>query len=367
MFVQVQRVQRKPGSGFCLTTMSGAPQLKPISAVFQLPPEELIFGRSPAMRAVRQKALKIAGTNVPVLILGGAGTGKEILARWIHLQSPWRSGPYVRVNCAAIPGTLLESELFGYEKGAFSGADRLKPGRVEQADQGTLFLDEIAEIDLDLQAKLLEFMQDGRFNRIGGREERRIEARIICATNRKLESEIQTGGFRPDLFYRINVVQLQMPFLSARKEDIPSLVDYFVSVCNARFERQSPGIDEKTKQILQTREWPGNIRELENWVARRVLLGDEDPFAAEMLGHPASESHERNEDGHGISLKRKTKNAILRAERQVILEVLRANQWNRRKAAGILKISYRALIYKIRQAGLSSSRSEETATLPGNS
>jgi len=367
MFVHIERSQRKPRiPSFRWTTMSSAARLKPISAILQLPPEELIFGRSPAMRVVQQKALKVAATTVPVLILGGAGTGKEVLARWIHQQSPLRAGPYVRVNCAAIPGTLLESELFGYEKGAFSGADRLKPGRVEQAHQGTLFLDEIGEIDLSLQAKLLEFMQDGRFSRIGGREERRIEARIICATNRKLETEIQTGGFRPDLFYRINVVQLQMPSLSARKEDIPSLVDYFVSVCNTRFDRRSPGIDEKTKQFLQTRQWPGSIRELENWVARRVLLGDEDAAAVEMSMFP-SESAKKNQDGDTISLKRKTKDAILRAEKQVILEVLRANQWNRRKAAGVLKISYRALIYKIRQAGLSNNRNEEAVTLPGNS
>lgn len=347
--------------------MNIAAQPKPLSAAFQLPPEGLIFGTSAEMKAVHLKASKVALTNVPVLILGGPGTGKEVLARWIHQRSPWSSGPYVRVNCAAIPGTLLESELFGYEKGAFSGADRLKPGRVEQAHGGTLFLDEIAEIDLNLQAKLLEFMQDGRFSRIGGQEQRHIEARIICATNRKLESEVQSGGFRSDLFYRINVVQLRMPSLSARKEDIPPLVDYFVSICNARFERQSPGIDEKAKRFLQTREWPGNIRELENWVARRVLLGEAESFETEQPVHSVSESREKNADGHGISLKRKTKDAILRAEKQLILEVLRANQWNRRKAAGILKISYRALIYKIRQAGLSSNRGEETATLPGNS
>src|SRR5208283_1694394 len=181
------------------------------SANGQLPPDELIFGRSASMTEIRQKAQKIATTNIPVLIQGPAGTGKEVLARWVHQRSPWSAGPYVRVNCAAIPGTLLESELFGYEKGAFTGADKLKPGRVEQAHQGTLFLDEIGEIDLSLQAKLLEFMQDGRFSRIGDPEERRISARIICATNRELQSEIQKGGFRQDLFYRINVVQLQMP------------------------------------------------------------------------------------------------------------------------------------------------------------
>lgn len=347
--------------------MSGSNLTKPCPVAGQLPPDELIFGRSPAMKAVQQKVEKIARTNVPVLILGAAGTGKEVLSRWIHQHSPWSAGPYIRVNCAAIPGTLLESELFGYEKGAFSGADRLKPGRVEQAHNGTLFLDEIAEIDLSLQAKLLEFLQDGRFSRIGDREERHVEARIICATNRTLEREIQTGGFRPDLFYRINVVQLQMPSLIARKEDIPQLVDHFVSACNARFERQSPRMDDRMKRFLQTREWPGNIRELENWVARHVLLGDEDALVAALPVRPAPKMPERNADVTSVPLKQMTKNAIHRVEKQLILEVLRANQWNRRKAAEVLKISYRTLIYKIRQAGLGSNQSEGSATLPGNS
>ena len=347
--------------------MSGAYQPKLNLVIGQLPPDELIFGRSLPMKDIRQKAEKFAGMNIPVLILGAAGTGKEALARWIHQRSPWSAGPYVRVNCAAIPGTLLESELFGYEKGAFSGADKLKPGRVEQAHHGTLFLDEIAEIDLNLQAKLLEFLQNGRFSRIGDQEERHVDARIICATNRKLENEMQSGGFRRDLFYRINVVQLQMPLLSARKEDIGMLVDYFVAACNARFDRQTPRLDERMKQHLQMREWPGNIRELENWVARLVLLGDEHESVVEPRTGIAQKTPAGISDGTGISLKRMTKDAIHRAEKQVILEVLRANQWNRRKSAEVLKISYRALIYKIRQAGLGSNRGEGRATLPGNS
>jgi two-component system response regulator AtoC len=262
---------------------------------------------------------------------------------------------------------LLESELFGYEKGAFTGADRLKPGRVEEAHNGTLFLDEIAEIDMNLQAKLLGFMQDGRFSRIGDQEERHINARIICATNRKLENEIQSGGFRRDLFYRINVVQLHMPSLSDRKEDIPAMVDYFVTACNARFERQTPRMDERLKQLLQTREWPGNIRELENWVARLVLLGDENDQVSVMPMRPAAKLPARKADGTRVSLKSMTKEAIHLAEKQVILEVLRANQWNRRKTAEALKISYRALIYKIRQAGLGSNRGARSTTPPDKS
>jgi two-component system, NtrC family, response regulator AtoC len=321
-----------------------------------LPPDDLIFGRSLLMKAVRLKAEKIASANIPVLIQGPAGTGKEVLARWIHTHSPRNANPYVRVNCAAIPATLLESELFGYEKGAFSGANSTKPGRVELAHNGTLFLDEIAEIDLSLQAKLLQFMQDGQLSRIGEREERRIDARVICATNRTLEREIQTGGFRSDLFYRINVVQLQMPALQARREDIPLLADYFLRTFNARFERQSPQIDEKMKEFLQFREWPGNIRELENWAARHVLLGGADPVVSSMPARFPSKVSARNPDGTCLPLKRITKDAIQQVEKQLILEVLQANRWNRRKAAEVLKISYRALIYKIREASLSPKR-----------
>jgi two-component system response regulator AtoC len=337
-----------------------------ISAAW-LPPEDLIFGRSPLMKAVRLKAEKVASANIPVLIQGPAGTGKEVLARWIHKHSPRNANPYVRVNCAAIPATLLESELFGYEKGAFSGANTTKPGRVELAHNGTLFLDEIAEIDLSLQAKLLQFMQDGQLSRIGEREERRIDARVICATNRTLEREIQTGGFRSDLFYRINVVQLQMPALQARREDIPLLADYFLSTFNARYERQSPQIDEKMKEFLQVREWPGNIRELENWAARHVLLGGADPVVSAMPVRVHTRASAGNTDGTSVPLKRITKDAIQQVEKQLILEVLQANRWNRRKAAEVLKISYRALIYKIRQAGLTNGRGAGRGRLPGNS
>src|SRR5271167_1676499 len=201
----------------------------------EMPPDAIVFGRTEAMQAVRDRLTKLASANVPVLIQGESGTGKDIIARMIHAASPWRSGPWVKVNCPAIPGTLLESELFGYEKGAFTGAYGMKPGRVEMAHRGTLFLDEISELDLALQSKLLQLLQDGQFCRIGAQEDKKVEVRVVCATNRKLEEEIAAGNFRADLFYRINVVNLHMPALRERASDIPQLVSYFLEYYNRKF------------------------------------------------------------------------------------------------------------------------------------
>ena len=333
----------------------------------ELPPEAVIFGQSPAMQAVRQKVEKVAGTNVPVLLQGESGTGKEILARLIHARSPWNSGLFVKVNCAAIPGTLLESELFGYQKGAFTGAYSSKPGRVEMAHRGTLFLDEIAELDPALQAKLLQFLQDGEFYRIGDQEAKRVEARVICATNRNLEQAIEAGTFRADLFYRINVINIYMPRLRERREDILSLADYFLSHFNQRFGRNAPPFPRGTMQLFLNRDWPGNIRELENRVARYVILGSEEALSNEPLEHrPASSAATQVAEDGPIPLKRITKQAIREMERDLILRVLEANNWNRKRAADSLKISYRTLMYKIRQAGLpSKSPRAQTESLVG--
>ena len=206
----------------------------------EFPPEAVIFGRSEVMQSLRDRMDKVASANVPVLIQGESGTGKDIIARMIHGLSPWRTGPFVKVNCPAIPGTLLESELFGYEKGAFTGAYGSKPGRVEMAHRGTLFLDEISELDLGLQSKLLQLLQDGQFCRIGAQEDKKVEVRVVCATNRVLEAEIENGTFRQDLFYRINVVNLQMPPLRERKGDIPELVDIFPRVLQPQIQLPRP-------------------------------------------------------------------------------------------------------------------------------
>src|SRR5512142_3185223 len=217
----------------------------------KLPPEQVILGRTDAMRLVRSKIERLANANVPVLIQGESGTGKEIIAKLLHCRSPWSMGPFVKVNCPAIPGTLLESELFGYDKGAFTGAYGTKPGRVEMAHRGTLFLDEISELDLGLQSKLLQLLQDGQFCRIGAQEDKKVEVRVVCATNRKLEEEIENGSFRPDLFYRINVVNLHLPPLRERASDIPELVAYFLEYHNRKYNCRAKALSGEMMAVLR--------------------------------------------------------------------------------------------------------------------
>ena len=323
------------------------------AAVNLLPPEEVLFGRSQAMKEVRRRATKVAGIGVPVLLYGPKGSGKEVLARWIHCHSGVSNGQFVKVNCAAIPGTLLESELFGFEKGAFTGANATKPGRVELAHKGTLFLDGIADLDLVSQSKLLQFLQDGRFSRIGDELERSVETRLLCATDKDLEEEIAKGKFRADLYYRINVVSLKMPALRDRREDIPAMAEYFLSRCQQQFRAPAEPLTVETLRSMQRMDWPGNIRELSNRVARHALIGPQ----ASTLGDPAqpvsaSSPPVLKQNGF-VPLKSLCKEAVRASEKNLILAALQANRWNRRKAAQELKISYRLLLYKIRDAGLS--------------
>ena len=330
----------------------------------ELPPDIAVFGESAAMKVIRQRLEKICGADVPVLIRGESGTGKEVIARIIHKRSSRAERPFIKVNCAAIPGSLLESELFGYERGSFTGATTSKPGRVEIANGGTLFLDEIAEMDLGLQAKLLQLLQDGQFWRIGGRENITANVRVVCTTSRDLEVEITNSRFRQDLYYRINVVTVQLPPLRKRTEDIQPLVRYFVEQHARKYGSAARTPSEYALRLLQKHHWPGNVRELSNLMERYTILGSEDAITSELLGAiPAAPrtSLEPNPAGK-IPLKSITRHSVQELERKIILRALIAHRWNRKRAAQELKISYRALLYKIRQAGLPSRRlTAETA------
>src|SRR5215469_9188614 len=344
-------------SGMSTTASSSVSSL--IQAIGEIPPEPVVFGASEAMIALRERLGKVAGANVPVLIHGESGTGKDIIARMVHALSPWKTGPFVKVNCPAIPGTLLESELFGYERGAFTGAYGAKPGRVEMAHRGTLFLDEISELDMPLQSKLLQLLQDGQFCRIGAQADKKVEVRIVCATNRKLEEEIENGTFRQDLFYRINVVNLYMPPLRERRSDIDSLVTYFLEYYNRKYNCKARPLSPGLMEVLRKYHWPGNIRELENLTKRYVILGSEDVISTDLQPRDADLlTPEINFDGP-ISLKKLTRQATRALERKIILKVLHNHHWNRKQAARTLNISYRALLYKIRDAGLPANRTRK--------
>jgi transcriptional regulator with PAS, ATPase and Fis domain len=330
-----------------------------------LPPDEVVFGLSAAMSALRKRAEKVCQTDLPVLVCGDRGTGKETLARWLHAHSGYRNGAFVKVNCAAIPRHLLESELFGYERGAFTGAYAAKPGRVELASRGTLFLDEITDLDSSLQSKLLQFLQDGRFSRIGDTTERMVQTRLICSTSKELEGEIDAGRFHADLFYRISVVQLRLPPLRDRLEDLQLLAEHMLALYEKQFGKQCEPIGAQVLSYWQKQKWSGNLREFENGIARYVLIG---PGAAESQGLPRRQGETSTNRPNAVPLKRIAEEAVREMERNLILEALRANRWNRRRAAESLKISYRALIYKIRHAGIAqrNSRARSQGDVPNN-
>ena len=347
-------------------TSAGFGRNDPSSHRGNLPPDEVIFGASREMAMVRKTIAKVSATSIPVLLTGESGTGKEVIARLLHRESLVSSRPFVQVNCAAIPSNLLESELFGYEKGAFTGAVGSKPGRIELANSGSLFLDEIGEFDPGIQAKLLQVLQDSRFSRIGGQEERQVNVRFIFATNRDLEEEIAMGNFREDLFYRINVVNIHLPPLRERLEDLPQLCEYFIAQHNERFNYRAPALSENCIAGLQQYHWPGNIRQLENLTKRYVILGSEEAILSEL--------NEREPDmfkfvipAQGdVPLKQITKQAVRQVERKVILKVVEASNWNRKRAAKRLKISYRALLYKLKDAGVPSDRRKSPGKSKGN-
>jgi len=317
-----------------------------------LPPVEVIFGQTEVMNLVRRKVEKSAATGVPILIEGPNGCGKEIIARYAHAISPRGSGNFAKVNCAALPGPLMESELFGYERGAFTGAVNSKPGRLESETPGTILLDEVTDLNGDLQAKLLQVLQDGKFFRIGGLEEKSLISSVISTSCRPLAEEIHAGRFRVDLYYRINVIKVNLVPLRDRREDILALANYFRQDLLQKHQCDAPPLSSTFCEWLKEYEWPGNIRELQNTIARYVLLGPEAAIQSlEGTGGAESLSVQVRPSGNR-RLFAQTSTAVRDVERKIILQALAANRWNRRKAAAALKISYRTLLSKIKQAGL---------------
>jgi two-component system response regulator AtoC len=313
-------------------------------------PEPLLLGESERLREVRHVVERVAPTPATVLIAGESGTGKEIVARSLHRASAVRNGPFVKVNCAAIPDGLLESELFGYEKGAFTGATARKPGRFELADGGTLFLDEIGEMPLAAQPKLLRAIQEGRFYRVGGTETVSVSVRLVAATNKDLRAEVNAGRFREDLFYRLHVVPIELPPLRERSEDIPTLARLFLERFAAKLQRPVTGIDPAAMDALRAHPWPGNIRELENAIERAVLLCDGATLLPRDL--PAEIQHPvRAPSGsaEATPLRERIRAATQRIERDAILEALRLTDGNVTRAAKELGLSRRGLQLKMKE------------------
>ena len=318
---------------------------------------ELEMCTSPAMAAVRDMVGKVAGTSAAVLLTGESGVGKEVVARAIHRASSRAGNQFVKVNCAALPGELLESELFGHQRGAFTGAHRDKPGKFELAEKGTILLDEIGEVPLRLQAKLLHVLQDGEFARVGGERILHTDVRVLAATNRDLAAEIRAGHFREDLYYRLNVIEIRIPPLRERREEIPALVDHFLATANAAY-RRTVELPASTRRLLQEHTWPGNIRQLENVIKRVVVLGsaagiyDELAASSKLAAAPAESPAPVIETSAQLDLKSIARRAARDAERIAIADMLQRTRWNRAKAARLLGISYKALLYKIVDCGL---------------
>jgi two-component system response regulator AtoC len=348
---------------------------------------KLLFSLSDRMSKVQAILDQVANTDITVLITGESGTGKELVAKALHKASDRANEPFIKVNCAALPRELLESELFGFERGAFTGAHRRKYGRFEMAQNGTIFLDEISEMHQDMQSKLLHVLQEKQFFRIGGEREVKVNCRILTATNKNLERMVEENRFRRDLFYRINVVNILVPPLRERKDDIPLLVEYFLTRFSEMYNRERVKISPRLSEMFLEYSWQGNVRELENIVKRFVILGNENQLISEFMRKKengsyssyggemeevarlpvprvaANNNHRRNgeprEDKDDDvylpekgTLKEVAKIAQRKAERVLIERVLRQTRWNRRKAAQLLDISYKALLYKIKECGL---------------
>jgi len=341
----------------------------------------LFWGDSPEMRSIAQVIEQVSDNDVTVLIRGESGVGKELVARAIHQRSPRKDRPFVKVNCAALPSELLESELFGHEKGAFTGAATTRIGKFEQADTGTIFLDEIAEMKAALQAKLLHVLQDAQFTKLGSNKPITVDVRIVAATNRDLEAMLTRGDFREDLYYRLKVIEVTVPPLRERRNEITHLTQFFMDRYARRYNRPSRELSTQLAEVFQTYEWPGNIRELENMIKRIVILQDENLVMRELThaarpvpayatagggGSMVAEAADAGVDSADIDeeepvvvapagsrLADVAKAAALKAERSIIEETLKQVHWNRRRAAENLGVSYKTLLNKIKECGIS--------------
>jgi len=321
-------------------------------AMQDMPPMEIIYGSSPAMVFVRAKLERIANSAIPVLLQGESGTGKDIFARCLHQYSDRRRHPLVKVTCPAIPSALVESELFGYEKGAFTGAYSAKRGRVELADRGTLFLDEVGGLNTSVQAKLLQFLQDGSFMRVGGQDERSVNTRLVCADNGNLRQQTEEGAFRLDFLFRINAITIELPPLRERAADIPTLTDYFFDRYTTMFHCNPKPLSQEILQLMRQYHWPGNIRQLENMIRCYVLVDSEEALLSEMASSMPRWNSAQLDLSRPLSLKTVTQKAISDIEREIILKVLQAHGWNRQRTAKWLNISYRTLFYKLAETGI---------------
>jgi two-component system, NtrC family, response regulator AtoC len=345
-----------------------------------------LLGSSNQMREVRDLIDRVADTDVTVLVRGESGTGKELVARAVHEASTRRERNFVKVNCAALPSELLESELFGFERGAFTGAIQQKPGKFEFAHHGTMFLDEISEMGLGLQSKLLQVLQDGEFARLGGRQDVKVDVRVVAATNRDLESAVSEGQFREDLYFRLNVVCITLPPLRQRRDEIPRLTQFFLAHYSQHYNKPAIAMATDTLRLFAEYEWPGNVRELENLIKRMVILGTDTAIRREVADAIAQRTARVGpipviEQAAAMplppvaqtpaappvpaaavspaappvpcgSLKDIGRTAAREAERELIYRTLQQTRWNRREAAEILGISYKALLYKIKEAEL---------------
>ncbi|MCA9419556.1 MAG: sigma-54-dependent Fis family transcriptional regulator [Nitrospira sp.] len=321
---------------------------------------ESLFTRtsSECMKQLEKLVTQIIDTDATVLLQGESGVGKGVVASYLHVFSPRKEKPFIKINCAALPGELLESELFGYERGAFTGAQNAKPGKFECANGGTILLDEIGDLPLHMQAKLLHVLEDNHFSRLGSSQDIHVNVRVIVATNRDLEGAVKAGKFRKDLYYRLKVMSLLIPPLRERVQDIHGLVNYFVEKFSRQFQRSKMVFASEIWRKLEHYAWPGNVRELENLMKRVVILQDSRIIEQELKSVEVN-GHVMNRPlAYSGGLKEISRRASREAEREVILNTLQQTHWNRTLTAKILQISYKALLYKIQEMGLSDLRAD---------